>query len=135
MANAQRCEGVKNPIQAKAWCQNFVKIGKNPRRKNSERDCRYWGYRKFHGRGPDKIITCRLPGTIRTATIPNSYHCGSLIRFIVGEGVELEGQYGDEPEAISDDFWAEELTFFHNELLSVNITIGWKLSIRQHKQK
>jgi hypothetical protein len=81
-ASPPRCESVQNPISPGAWCKRFKKRGKNP----SEADDLY---RKFHGRGPDKILTLQRKGMDPYGGHPELTSLGPLIRLVVGEGVEM----------------------------------------------
>ena len=81
-------------------------LGKIPARKNpSEADTLY---RKFHGRGPDRIYDMQVAGVDPYGGHPELTSLGPLIRFIVGEGVELGGQYGDEVQQAE---WVREISF------------------------
>jgi hypothetical protein len=97
-----RCEGVKSPIQARAWCKNFVRIGKNPG-EQTEADKLY---RKFHGRGPDAIYETMRKGIDPYGEHPELTSLGPLIRLVVGEDVELSDQ-GE----VEDSEWDNELNF------------------------
>lgn len=65
-------------------------------------------YRKFHGRGPDKIYEMQVAGIDPYGGHPELTSLGPLIRFIVGEGVILGGQYGDE---VREAEWVREISF------------------------
>jgi hypothetical protein len=102
-ANPPRCEGVQSPISPKAWCKRYSAItprGKNP----SEADELY---RKFHGRGPDKVTTMLVAGVDPYGGHPELTSLGPLIRLVVGEDVEMDedGTVKDEGE------WVNEICF------------------------
>lgn len=63
-------------------------------------------YRKFHGRGPDRINTMLVAGLDPYGDHPELASLGPLIRLIVGEDVELD----DEGE-VKDADWVSEITF------------------------
>jgi hypothetical protein len=88
-----RCESVKPPIKLGDWCKRFKRRGQNP----SEADDLY---RKFHGRGPDKILTLQRKGMDPYGGHPELTSLGPLIRLVVGEGVEMndDGTVKDEGE-------------------------------------
>jgi hypothetical protein len=65
-------------------------------------------YKKFHGRGPDKIYEMQIAGIDPYGGHPELTSLGPLIRFIVGEGVELGGEYGDE---VKQAEWVREISF------------------------
>ena len=65
-------------------------------------------YKKFHGRGPDKIYQMQVAGIDPYGGHSELTSLGPLIRFIVGEGVELGGQYGDE---VQEADWVREISF------------------------
>jgi hypothetical protein len=65
-------------------------------------------YRKFHGRGPDKIYEMQVAGIDPYGGHPELASLGPLIRFIVGEGVVLGGEYGDE---VQEADWVREISF------------------------
>ena len=75
--------------------------GRNP----SEADTLY---KKFHGRGPDKIYEMQIKGIDPYGGHPELTSLGPLIRFIVGEGVELGGEFGDE---VKEAEWVREISF------------------------
>lgn len=64
-------------------------------------------YRKFHGRGPDKITTMLVAGVDPYGGHPELTSLGPLIRLVVGEGVEMneDGTVKDEGE------WVNEICF------------------------
>ena len=66
-------------------------------------------YRKFHGRGPDRIYEMQVAGIDPYGGHPELASLGPLIRFIVGEGVVLGGEYGDEVEECTG--WVREISF------------------------
>ena len=81
-------------------------LGKIPPRKNpGEADDLY---RSFHGRGPDKILTLIREGLDPYSNHPELAQLGPLIRMIVGEGVELGGDYGD---TVTKADWVKEISF------------------------
>lgn len=65
-------------------------------------------YRKFHGRGPDKIYDMQVAGVDPYGGHPELTSLGPLIRFIVGEDVVLGGEYGDE---VQEAEWVREISF------------------------
>jgi hypothetical protein len=65
-------------------------------------------YRKFHGRGPDKILTSLIAGVDPYGGHPQLSSLGPCIRLIVGEGVKLGGAFGDEAQ---DAEWVKEIAF------------------------
>ena len=65
-------------------------------------------YRKFHGRGPDKIYEMQVAGVDPYGGHPELTSLGPLIRFIVGEGVVLGGEFGDE---VKEAEWVREISF------------------------
>jgi hypothetical protein len=65
-------------------------------------------YRKFHGRGPDKIYEMQVAGLDPYGGHPELTSLGPLIRLIVGEGVTLGGEYGDE---VQEAEWVREISF------------------------
>ena len=65
-------------------------------------------YRKFHGRGPDRIYEMQVAGIDPYGGHPELTSLGPLVRLIVGENVELGGQYGDE---VKEADWVCELPF------------------------
>lgn len=85
----------------------FRKGHRNPARRNPESEADKL-YRKFHGRGPDKIYEMQVRGVDPYGGHPELTSLGPLIRFIVGEGVVLGGEYGDEVEECE---WVRELSF------------------------
>jgi len=99
-ASPPRCEGVKNPIKAGDWCKRYKRRGKNPGEADEL-------YRKFHGRGPDKILTMQRKGMDPYGGHPELTSLGPLIRLVVGEGVEMneDGTVKDEGE------WVNEICF------------------------
>ena len=106
-ANPPRCLTVKSPISPKAWCERYESAGKNPRR-NLEQSEADKLYKKFHGRGPDKIYQMQVAGIDPYGGHPELTSLGPLIRLIVGEGVKLGGQYGDE---VQEAEWVREISF------------------------
>ena len=98
---------VRSKTQAKAILLSELRaLGKIPARKNpSEADTLY---KKFHGRGPDKIYEMQVAGIDPYGGHPELTSLGPLIRFIVGEDVELGGQYGDEVQQAE---WVREISF------------------------
>ena len=93
--------------QAKAILLSELRaLGKIPARKNpSEADTLY---KKFHGRGPDRIYDMQVAGVDPYGGHPELTSLGPLIRFIVGEDVVLGGQYGDE---VQEADWVREISF------------------------
>jgi hypothetical protein len=65
-------------------------------------------YRKFHGRGPDAIQTMLVKQVDPYGGHPELTQLGPLIRFIVGEGVELGGEFGDVVKVAE---WVNEICF------------------------
>src|ERR1700733_262522 len=65
-------------------------------------------YKKFHGRGPDKIYDMQVAGVDPYGGHPELTSLGPLIRFIVGEDVVLGGEYGDE---VQEAEWVREISF------------------------
>jgi hypothetical protein len=63
-------------------------------------------YRKFHGRGPDKITTMLVAGMDPYGNHPELTSLGPLIRLVVGEDVELS----EDGEVKAAD-WVNEITF------------------------
>ena len=63
-------------------------------------------YRKFHGRGPDKINTLLVAGVDPYGGHPELTSLGPLIRLVVGEKVEID----DDGEVEAAD-WVNEITF------------------------
>lgn len=63
-------------------------------------------YKKFHGRGPDKIVNLMVQGIDPYGDHPALTSLGPLIRLVVGEDVELS----DEGE-VEDADWVNEITF------------------------
>jgi hypothetical protein len=63
-------------------------------------------YRKFHGRGPDKITTTLVAGMDPYGGHPELTSLGPLIRLVIGEDVELTSE-GE----VSRADWVNELTF------------------------
>jgi hypothetical protein len=98
-ASPPRCESVKGPIKPSDWCKRFAKNSGSAAEKL---------YRKFHGRGPDKTRTLLVSEIDPYGSHPELAQLGFLIRFIVGEGVELAGEYGDEVKAAE---WVNEISF------------------------
>jgi len=98
---------VRTKEQAKAILLSELRaLGRIPARKNpSEADTLY---RKFHGRGPDRIYEMQVAGVDPYGGHPELTSLGPLIRFVVGEGVELGGQYGDE---VQEAEWVREISF------------------------
>ncbi len=76
----------------------------NPRRKNESSADEL--YRKFHGRGPDKITTMLVSGVDPYGEHRELSSLGPLIRLVVGEDVELSEQ----GEVTAAD-WVNEITF------------------------
>jgi hypothetical protein len=76
----------------------------NPRKKNTSPADEL--YRKFHGRGPDKITTMLVAGVDPYGGHPELTSLGPLIRLVVGEDVELS----DDGEVLAAD-WVNEITF------------------------
>lgn len=107
-ANPPRCEGVQSPIRAEDWCKRFEK------RKPNESDADH-GYRAFHGRGPEEHYLVEVSEQDPYANHPELFACGQLIRLIVGEGIRLYGNDGDEVEPIEDDWWVEQILFMPAE--------------------
>ena len=102
---------VKTKEQAKAILLSELRaLGKIPARKNGKRNPTEADalYRKFHGRGPDKILEMQAAGVDPYGGHPELASLGPLIRFIVGEGVVLGGQYGDE---VQEAEWVREIAF------------------------
>lgn len=95
-ASPARCESVKPPIKKGDWCKRFAP-------KQSPADDLY---RKFHGRGPDKITTMLVAGVDPYGGHPELTSLGPLIRLVVGEDVELS-----EDGEIVQAGWAREITF------------------------
>jgi hypothetical protein len=95
-ASPPRCEGVKSPIAAKAWCKRFAA------QKSAADDL----YRKFHGRGPDKITTMLVAGGDPLGGHPELTSLGPLIRLVVGEDVELT-----EDGEVEQADWVREIAF------------------------
>ena len=104
-ANPPRCLTVKSPISPTAWCERWTARGKNARRNPTEADTLY---KKFHGRGPDKIYDMQVAGVDPYGGHPELTSLGPLIRFIVGEDVVLGGEYGDE---VQEAEWVREISF------------------------
>jgi hypothetical protein len=105
---------VKTVEQARAILLSELRtLGNIPARKNgakrnpetSEADKLY---RKFHGRGPDRIYEMQVRGADPYGGHAELTSLGPLIRFIVGEGVELGGQFGDE---VKEAEWVREISF------------------------
>ncbi len=102
---------VTDPEQARAILLSELRalgripVRKNARRNPSEADALY---RKFHGRGPDKIYEMQVAGIDPYGGHPELTSLGPLIRFIVGEGVVLGGQFGDE---VREAEWVREISF------------------------
>ena len=98
---------VTSKEQAKAILLSELRaLGKIPARKNpSEADTLY---KKFHGRGPDRIYDMQVAGVDPYGGHPELTSLGPLIRFIVGEDVVLGGQYGDE---VQEADWVREISF------------------------
>jgi hypothetical protein len=88
----------------------FRKGHRNPRgkRRNPDASPADSLYRKFHGRGPDKIYEMQVAGIDPYGGHPELASLGPLIRFIVGEGVVLGGEYGDE---VQEADWVREISF------------------------
>jgi hypothetical protein len=61
-------------------------------------------YRKFHGRGPDRITNLLVRGIDPYGDHPALTSLGPLIRLVVGEGVELnkDGTIADEGEFVNE---------------------------------
>ena len=85
----------------------FRKGHRNPKRRNPETPADSL-YRKFHGRGPDKIYEMQVAGLDPYGGHPELTSLGPLIRLIVGEGVTLGGEYGDE---VQEAEWVREISF------------------------
>jgi hypothetical protein len=85
----------------------FRKGHRNPARRNPESEADKL-YRKFHGRGPDRIYEMQVRGVDPYGGHAELTSLGPLIRFIVGEGVELGGQFGDE---VKEADWVREISF------------------------
>ena len=98
---------VKDEQRAKAILLSELRaLGRIPPRKNpSDADDLY---RKFHGRGPDKIYEMQVAGVDPYGGHAELASLGPLIRFIVGEGVSLGGQFGDE---VREAEWVREIAF------------------------
>lgn len=95
-ASPPRCESVKPPIQPGDWCKRYHKQG-------SAADELY---RKFHGRGPDKILTMIVNGVDPYGGHPELTSLGPLVRFVVGEDVEMDDEGGIEDEgAFANEIW------------------------------
>jgi len=78
-------------------------IAKN-KRNPSEADILY---KKFHGRGPDKITTMLVAGVDPYGGHPELTSLGPLIRLVVGEGAEM-----DEDGTVKDEGdWVNEICF------------------------
>jgi hypothetical protein len=116
-ASPNRCEAVKSPIKAGDWCKRFSKSSGSAADKL---------YRKFHGRGPDRIRTLLVLEVDPYGSHPELAQLGFLIRFIVGEGVVLGGEYGDE---VKEAEWVNEISFvpsvtrWHNWLENSDVTV------------
>jgi ribosomal protein S27AE len=98
---------VRDEKQAKAILLSELRaLGKiGPRRNPSDADELY---RKFHGRGPDKIYEMQRVGLDPYGDHPELSSLGPLVRLIVGEGVKLGGEYGDE---VQEADWVREISF------------------------
>jgi hypothetical protein len=104
-ASPPRCEGVASPVSPKAWCKRFAM---------SESPADY-GYRKFHGRGPDEHYILDIHEQDPYGNHPELFACGQLIRFIVGEGIKLTGEEGDTLEVVEDGWWYQQILFMPEE--------------------
>lgn len=109
-ANPPRCEAIQSPIAPKAWCKRYEKaqVGESA----ADR-----GYRGFHGRGPDKhyildINSAELQDPY--SAHPELFACGPLVRFIVGEGIKLSGEDGEDAEIVEDYGWVREINFLRS---------------------
>ena len=69
-------------------------------------------YRKFHGRGPDKIINLQIRGIDPYGDHPALTSLGPLIRLVVGEEVEIIEK--DKTWEIGDADWVNEITWPRN---------------------
>jgi hypothetical protein len=78
--------------------------GRNPRKKNMSPADEL--YRKFHGRGPDKITTMLVAGVDPYGGHRDLTSLGPLIRLVVGEDIELS----DDGEVLAADD-VTEITF------------------------
>lgn len=96
-ANPPRCESVKPPISPKGWCKRYEQIGTDADNL----------YRKFHGRGPDKIVNLLVRGIDPYGDHAALTSLGPLIRLVVGEDVELN----DLGEVVDEGEWVNEITF------------------------
>ena len=98
---------VRSETQAKAILLSELRaLGKiGPRKNPSEADTLY---KKFHGRGPDRIYEMQVAGIDPYGGHPELTSLGPLIRFIVGEGMVLGGQFGDE---VQEAEWVREISF------------------------
>jgi hypothetical protein len=75
----------------------------HPKKNPSEADALY---RKFHGRGPDEIITMLVAGVDPYGGHPGLASLGPLIRLVVGEDIEL-----DDDGEVTDAEWVKEIAF------------------------
>jgi len=96
-ANPPRCEGVQSPISPKARCKRYEPTG-------SDADDLY---KKFHGRGPDKIVNLQIAGIDPYGNHPALTSLGPLIRLVVGEGTEI----GNDGSVVDEGDFTNELTF------------------------
>jgi hypothetical protein len=80
--------------------------GRNPRKRRNPESPADELYRKFHGRGPDKIITMLVRGVDPYGDHPELTSLGPLIRLVVGAGVQLN----DAGEVTGAD-WVNEINF------------------------
>jgi hypothetical protein len=95
-ASPPRCESVQTPIRPEDFCKRYERVG-------SAADELY---RKFHGRGPDKVLQLLIRGVDPYGNHPALTSLGPLVRLVVGEDVELSED--GEVEAAS---WVHEITF------------------------
>jgi hypothetical protein len=64
-------------------------------------------YKKFHGRGPDKILTTQRKGVDPYGGHPELTSLGPLIRLVVGEGVEMN----EDGTVKAEGEWVSEINF------------------------
>jgi hypothetical protein len=99
-ANPPRCEAVKGPIRATDWCKRFENAG-------ADADALY---KKFHGRGPDRINTYLIKGIDPYGDHPALTSLGPLIRLVVGEETEIakDGSITDDGEFTNEIYFVPE---------------------------
>lgn len=70
-------------------------------------------YTKFHGRGPNKVITQQVASLDPYSDHPELAQLGILVSLYVGEGVKMEGREGMVPKTVqgADNPWVRVIEF------------------------